>query len=615
MTAWLFVFAAHAAVPVWAPDLGSDPSGLVSGGDPGQWEWGAITTGPESGWTGASAWTTRLGDVHMNDSDDTLTLPSLELDPTAHLVLVMEHWYDLEPGGGDSGQLEGWDGNAWTPIDAVDGPFWVEGSSDGWRTDYFDLSGTPNLHHVRLRFFADTRGARDGWTVGGLRVVDGDPVPPRVVLLTAPTDTQDIVGPYPVRVTATDDDTVSAVNLVWYAGDGARTSLPLSRNGDDTYDGALPGADPGTAMVWWVEATDATGNLGFAPGPTFRVYLPAPTALSAPDGRIVDTHVPLTWTPPDSIWPVDHYQVFRDTRLVATSTRPSVEAPLGMGNNVFTVSAMFATDGGLFEGDPSNAVAVDGYPPAILRIAPASAWPGDTVRVELQGRYLLLQDGDVSLSLGGDITIEDIDVVNVDTLSARIVVSDDAQPATIDALLRTGDITVQAEQAFTIRSGDSRPQVLAVDPPSLLRGAQANVQVRTNVSLPDDTRLVTGAGVIVERISRIDDQTVHATLTVTHDAPLGDQTIEVDVGTRILTGATVSIRNPEPDTKSQCGSLPPTMPGLWTIWGVCVAWARRRKARSFTDFTAHTKRTRFSGRALFIRIKHDRCGYLSNDSQ
>jgi len=568
-------------VPIWTTDLQANDGGLISSGDPDQWAWGAVTKGPGAGFSGPNGWATRLDRVHTNSADDRLLLPPVDLTGLDQPVLIVTHWYDFEPGDGDFGSVEVLRGGEWTALTPTSGAAELVGASGDWQTDYFPLrdAGVDNLSSVRFRFQADEAVARDGWVLGELALVDGDPIPPEVDLIVAPTDTQDIPGPHRVEVEAWDDVGVESVRLIWFTAADERSERAMEATGPATWEGALPGADPGTTFVWWVEAADAAENIGVASGPSFRVFLPAPTGLTAPEGRIVSTTVPLEWTAPLTPWEVLQYTVYRDGIPVTTSTGVSVQAPVSDGGNVFAVTADFDTDEGVFEGDPSQPVTVDAYPPAILRISPASAWPGDTLNVEIQGRYLLLESGDCSVHVGTDITVLQTEVIDVDTLRVQLQVAADAEARAHTIAVRTHGTRITAEDAFEVREDATRPRVDSIAPSFLLRGESQLLRIRTNVVLPEAPRLNPGAGIVVESTRRVGEYTAEFAVTVAPDARLGLRTPEVDIGTRLLTGPTMEVRAPQPTTETLCGigpRMPPMHGGVLIAMVATLAGWRRR---------------------------------------
>ena len=568
-------------IPIWTTDLQADDGGLTSSGDPDQWAWGAVTKGPGTGFSGPNGWATRLDRVHTNSADDRLQLPPLDLTTIDQPVLIVTHWFDFEPGDADFGSVEVLRGGEWTAIAPTSGMAELVGSSGDWQTDYFPLrdAGIDNLASVRFRFQADEAVARDGWVLGEVALVDGDPIPPEVDLIVAPTDTQDIPGPHRVEVEARDEVGVEAVRLIWFTAADERSERPMEATGPDSWEGDLPGADPGTTFVWWVEAEDAAENIGVASGPSFRVFLPAPTGLTAPEGRIVSSTVPLEWTAPLTPWEVLQYTVYRDGIPVTTSTGVSVQAPVADGGNVFAVTADFHTDEGVFEGDPSQTVTVDAYPPAILRISPASAWPGDTVNVEIQGRYLLLESGECSVQVGTGITVLQTEVIDVDTLQVQLQVASDAAAHARTIAVMSHGSRITAEEAFEVRDDATRPRVEATAPSFLLRGESRALRVRTNVVLPEAPRLNPGAGIVVEETRRLGDYTAEFAVTVAPDAQLGLRTPELDIGTRLLTGPTIDVRAPQPATETLCGIGPQKRPlhsgVLIAVVATLTGWRRR----------------------------------------
>ena len=541
---------------VWATDLQSDDGGLAESGSPDQWAWGAIDKGPGEGSEGPLGWATRLSQVHMNSADDRLTLPDVSLLDSLRPVLILTHWHDLEPGDDDWGVVERRVDGSWEAVAPLRGPVEFTGSSEGWRTDYIDLTDTESLADVRLRFRSDEAVARAGWVVGALEVVDGDPVPPVVTLVQTPTDSQDLGGPHPVSAIVTDDVGVTQVSLVWFTGASDRREAILFQTEPGIFEGSLPGAAPGTTFVWWIQAEDAAGNVGLASGPSFRTFLPAPTDLRGPTGRWVDTTVPLTWRAPDSPWPIVEYVVSRNGTAVARTTDTQADAPVLGPSDQFTVTGRFETDDGVFEGDPSQPVAVTAYPPTILRVSPSAAWPGDTVHIELQGRYLLLAQDDVEVDLGPGVAVSEVEVVDADTLQLRADVSASAAAGLRTVVVASGDHEATAAAAFEVRTSASRPRIEATVPTRLVRGERTRLTVRSTVSLPDDSRLDLGTGVVVEAGTRVDDRTLRFMVAVATDAPTGGHVPELDIGTRLLTGPAIDIQPPQPAPQTLCGVGP-----------------------------------------------------------
>ena len=573
---------AWAATPVWSTDLQADPGGLTSSGDPAQWEWGVVASGPGEGLNGSHAWATRLQNVHMNDADDRLTLPDVDLRGTTRPVLVLHHWFDLEPDGHDLGYLQYFDGLGWVGLSSLQGTDSFTGTSPGWQSDYFDLTGVDSLSQVRLRFEADATVARDGWYIGGIEVLDGDPMPPTIAVVDSPTDTQDLSGPYPIAVSASDDLGIERVYIEWYTGVSTGTTPDLTLGEDGYWTGSLPGAAPGTTYVWWAMATDAAGNEAYARGPSFRVYLPAPTELTAPEGRVVSPTVELSWTAPESLWPILSHQVRRNGLIVAVTNTTSVAAPVEGPDDRFTVAATFQTSLGAVEGDESEAVRVDAHPPTITRLSPAGGWPGDQLRVELEGRYLLLTSDEVSLELGPGVEVLDLEVIDVDRLRAFVEILPSATPGVHDVIVRTMDQDIVASGAFEVRSGDSRPRVVDITPARLVQGSHSTLSLRANVALDPSAPVDLGAGVVVQSVVSEGERGLRLQVAVANDAPTGARPVEADIGTRILTSRDDLLRvvPPQPSPQTLCG-VASASPGL--LWmGLLLFGLARRQDRADT---------------------------------
>ena len=384
---------AHASEAVVAWDLEQDDGGFVPGGDLLQWKWGRVLAGPGSGYDGENAWGIGLGGPYLNDAVEYLEIPVPDLSSVAAPSLHFMHWYAL--GAGDTGAVEVDGGGGWVTVDPVYGyPDHVawSGSSGGWVPVTVNLDGLGPSPRVRLVFSADTSGVGTGWFVDQVGIWDGDITAPRVSALDELADTEDLDGPYAVAAQVDDDSGVAGVDLFWSVG-GTESSAPMTNDGPGSYEGTIPGQAPDTVVEYWVVATDGA-NEARAPVASaldFRVYLPAPTGLIGPGGRVVATSAILSWTAPVSIHPVLGYEVFVGDTTVAAAAGTSAEVALTGTDDTFTVRALYAA--GL--GDPSDPLTVDAVIPAIVSLAPAEAFAGDHLRVELAGDYMLLVEGGV----------------------------------------------------------------------------------------------------------------------------------------------------------------------------------------------------------------------------
>lgn len=565
-------------------DFNESDGGLEGSGDPAQWEWGVPAAGPDPG--GARVWATRLDRDYMHEADDLLRLPALDLRGVDRPVLGLRHWYDIAPG--DVGVVELLLDGAWTAVEPVYGspePEGWTGESGGWRTDWIDLAGVGDLHDVRLRFRSDGADAEAGWLLGAAQLAAGDPVPPQITLGATPTDTTELVGPYIVTATILDDVGVETAELVWVReGEGAARA-PLAELSPGFWTGGVPGAPPGTSTVWWIEADDGT-NRAASSAQSFRVYLPAPTGLRGPAGRVVDTHATLTWTPPESVFSVERYRVWRGDALVAESTAPIADAPLAGPVDLFTVSARFQTPSGLFEGDRSGAAQVTASVPAVRALRPTLAWAGDEVHLSLAGENLLLVEGEVGLDLGEGVEITEIDVIDVDHLEAELRVDPGATPGPRTLWIETGGLRLAAPTPVQLEPGDRRPQITGLDPAELQPGQRATVRLALSRALAGPAQRVdAGEGLVVGAVRPVGPASaplaLDVELTALPDAVSGERELTIDDGERLWTGATLRIRPPDPPAARVCSASGASSSGwLLVVGGLVCARARRRLRRS-----------------------------------
>jgi hypothetical protein len=581
VTVLLVVMLARADAPpiaTWSFDATDE--GFVHGGSPDLWEWGIPSADPGACLAGR-CWCTGLDSDYGTDSYDTLTFASYDLTPLADPRLTMVHWYDIHTGG-DYGQLQVDDGSGnWTGLPpTLGGGDVFAGTTTGWRTVYFDLSGVPDLADVRVVLVSDDKINRPGWCIDDVQVWDGDIVPPVIEPTLVPVDTQDIDGPYELVARIEDDDQVAQVRVHWT--DGVKLyDAPMTANQGDFWSFDFPIVDPGTTVGWWIIAEDTAGNPTRFPEldmERFRVYLAAPTNLHTSDDRLVGNTVPLLWDEPESPHAVTAYRIYRNGMplfpdVAGTSTIAEMPTPDG----VFEVSAIYSTSAGELEGDRSSALAVWVSLPVVDPLVPDRGWPGETLRVELTGTYLQLVDGDVTLDLGDGVAVGPARVTDVDRATFEVSIDDDAQSGPRIATLRSGELEVEVPAAFEILDGDP-PSLSGVEPDSLRQGSHGTVVVTLD-HLPADTPVVDlGEGVIIESTT-VDGEAVALEVTVLADAPLGARPIVVDDGERILEGLEFTVRDQAVRADKNCATGPGA--GIASVLAaLALAMARRsRKPR------------------------------------
>ena len=570
---------ASASEPLASWTLSDSDGGLTSYGETDQWEYGEITSGPMSGYTGANGWATGLDRPYLNDSTDYLQLPSVDLSGTTRPVLSFFPGYALDSGG-DAAWVEVSDGATWERADPVYGYsdlVGYSGSSNGWHETYFDLSGVNDASMVRLVFSSDARVALSGWYIDDIMIVDGDPVPPNIVAETEPEDTQDLDGPYIVEAMIEDDLGDVSAQLWWGEAEEEQVAIAMTEVSPGLFRGEIPGAAANTSLSWQVQASDGENSAVWPEdGPDeFRVYLAAPTGLSGPDGRVVGTEAQLEWDAPDSPHPVSSYRVYRDGELVAESVDTNQAAPLKGPVDTFEVSAVY--DGR--EGDRSAPLLMHTSISEITRVEPSKAWQGDQVRVNVVGETLLLSQGAASLDLGEGIEIADVQVVDANYAVFTLNIANDAAEGPREGTLTSGDMTLPLPDDFNVLAYADRPALVQITPDQARQGEQLDIEIQANFDIFATPTLDLGEGVIVESVEAEGDTvTLHASVTWT--APVGVRSVTVDDGSRVLSGVNFRVRNASTEPAGRCSTAPGPR-GLLPVWllGALLSLRARRDGR------------------------------------
>ena len=579
----LFALPLAGAVPVLSLDFTADDGGMATANGL-QWQWAEVTAGPDD-FVG-HAWATQTAGDYLNDARDTLGLPSADLSGVERPVLVLEHWYEIDQSGiGDLGWLEVLDGTEvvrLTPIHGYPVEQGFAGSSDGFRTDYFDLSGIDQAADLRLVFEADSAVSRRGWFLTGLQIDDGDPVPPIIQEVTELEDTQDVSGPYVIHAEVSDDLVDPEVTLWWSTGGGGQNSIAMENVDADLYRGEIQGVNPGTRVTWWIRADDGTNTTSWpASGKAeFSVFLAAPGGLRAPDarsdGRVAGLEVALQWLPPDSPHELVHTVLLRDGEEVGTALGLSGTIPLVEAAHEVTVAGLFNTPAGLFRGETAPPLALLIALPAVSALAPDHGFQDDTLRLEINGVNLLLTQGQMTLDLGADVEIMELSVVDADTAIATVRIPDDAAIQSHEGFLLSGGVTIPIPGGFEVRDGADRPRLLEVQPSSVKQGDQQTIEITANAPVGEDPLVDLGPGVFVQSVS-VQGSILTLEIATAGDTPVGAHKIHVDDGRRILDGASLQVRDARAPPARVCGAVSGRPGGALLVLLSCLLALGRRK--------------------------------------
>ena len=567
---------------VWSADFEAGDGGLLSGGDTGQWEWGTPTVQPWGYRAGSRCWGTSMDGFYLNDAEDWLRLPDVELTTADRPVLSGWGWYDIE--AGDAGWVQVDAGDGWEVVEPVYGYPSADGfagSSLEWTPFWVDLTGLDSASRVRFLFRSDAVAAATGWYLDDLAISDGDVVPPRVDSTTCPEDTDDLDGPYAVGAVLQDDVAVTEAWLRWKVGSGTVVESSMTPLGGGGYEGLVAGQDPDNSITAWVTASDGWNvTEAVEQACSFRVRLPAPTDLAGPEDLVWGPTAPLAWTPPESRHAVEGFRIYRDDVAVLDTEGATAQAPLVTGSQSFTVAALYA----MGEGDRSDPCEVEAAVPALDALDPDEGYQGDLLRVRMQGESLLLVQDDVRVDLGDGIEVSGVEVRDVDMAFLTVAIAGEAPPGLRELTLETGDVSVSAPDAFEVLDGARRPRLLGVDPTSLVQGDGAILAIRASEPFTAVPSVTIGEDVVVESVEVAATDLLQVEVAVPFDAALGEHPIEVDDGSRILGGLDLTVQ-------AYVGEVTGGCPGCGTgraqgagragplvgLLALAAAWGRRRQ--------------------------------------
>lgn len=546
-------------------NLAAADGGFSSAGSPVQWEWGVAVDGP----VGVVGWGTRLDGPYLHESDSTLTLPPLEVSGLLAPAIRFHLWMSILDG--DSVVVEVDPGSGWTRLDPVYG--YPSAAGFAGEADFadavFSLAGFGSTPSVRLLLRTDAVGVAAGLTIDGAWLVDGDAAAPQLLLVSAPTDTDDLDGPYVVVVDAVDDVGVIAVTVRSTLGDVVAEEISPGR-----WAGELaPGGPPGTVVSWHAEATDGE-NIGRLPAEgesSFRLFLPPPTdvVVTLPEGRAVVQNLSLAFTAPATDAVPLAYQVRLDGAVVGQVAESPALLALDFGGSVLDVAGVFAEG----VGDFSEPVTIDVSVPSLISVTPDRVALGAQPYVEIVGESLGLFESSTA-DLGAGVVVETMDVIDVNRARLTVAVAPDADDGQRTLTLTGVWGTFLFPDAFVVDSDEPVPAVVDVQPPTVAQGKSVVVNFTVNVPLGAVVALATDEHIVVTGTPTSAHDVVSAELAVSGGAPLGAHTVIIDDGTRLLS-ATVEVTETVFAPAKRCGSAP----GTYWSWGL-AAWVLRARRAS-----------------------------------
>jgi hypothetical protein len=245
------------------------------------------------------------------------------------------------------------------------------------------------------------------------------------------------------------------------------------------------------------------------------------------------------------------------------------------GEQLFEVSALYDVG----EGARSEGLEVQAAVPTLVGLAPDQGYQGDTLRLRVEGEYLLMAEGDLRVDLGEGVRVTEYDVRDVDLAFVTIYVSTSASAGLRDLTLTSGDYELVVPDAFELLPGSERPQLTALDPDSVRQGDETELVITASQPFYDLPIVWLGESILVESVALSEDDTLDVTIVVPYDTPLGLHALEVDDGTRIFSGPQLQVRDyiAPVDPDGTCSSVPGRAGWSVLLAGLFAAIARRRR--------------------------------------
>ena len=166
-------------------DFETNDGGLISDNATG-WQWGALTSGPMTGYSGTNGWGTVIGGDYPTNSNFTLDTPVPFFIESSLAMLEFWHWYEIEnswDGGNVKISADG--GNSWTVITPLTGypgtantsnplngePIFCGYDQGFWELVQFDLSGYVGQSIIfRWHFGSDSSVQYPGWYIDDVSI-------------------------------------------------------------------------------------------------------------------------------------------------------------------------------------------------------------------------------------------------------------------------------------------------------------------------------------------------------------------------------------------------------------------------------------------------------------
>ena len=556
-------------------DFSVDDGAMQEVGNTGQWEYGIPSDGPMGE---SNVWGTKLHQDYLADSFDTLELPLPSLAGVESAYVQIEHWYDIQPGSpGDWGTFQVRDGGEWMTIEPEYGyPKNAEGFSgkaSDWVTDTVSLSGYSEDVEFRITFTSDSKIGRAGWYLASIGVWDGDVVPPSVVPLVLPEDTQDYVGPYPFSLEVVDNELISEASFFWWKDEEPPSQVALNAEGGGVYGGEIPGQLPTSEISWYVQISDGENTYQYPPDSafSFRVYLAAPQNLRAEGERLVGQEIALVWEVPESPHAVLEYEVAQGAGEFLKCALPCQAAVDPDSPMEWRVRAIYDIDGSPIPGDATVPLSAMVAVPSVTSVYPDVVGLGDFVWLAVTGTDLFFNE-EMALSFGEGLDVESVKILDSNQALVKVRVHGDAAFG-FRTLALTGDRDWSFPGVIEVSELGAVPTIIGIDPGELPQGANEWVTMCPSEPFAGVVTVTPGNGIFVTDSGQLDGECWNAELAVGYAAPVGIRTLFLDDGLRVWP---CEIEITETRLQAGCGCSSVTSASWGWLFAGLLVWRRRR---------------------------------------
>jgi hypothetical protein len=525
-----------ALLPISTWDFSTSDHGFVSTGGTDQWEWGQPTVGPT---TTNTVWGTRLSGFYLNDTADYLEVPMSSLVGLSRPVLTFSHWYDVYQDDGCTIQVN--DGSGWQTVDPIygypDPALGFTSASNFFIDSAIDLSDFGDDPQVRFALTADETHSAAGWYLSAVFLYNGDPAPPLISDSTIPEDTQNLVGPYIIELTAIDDYVDPDVSVVARFNGAPEETFSAVDMGSGLFHAEIPAQAKDTEIEWYGLASDGTSTSRWpeTTNSTFRVFLAAPTNLEGPnEDRLIARRVNLTWTPPDSPHTVVGYQLveqgLEDNPLVVGNAYANVEL-LPDTSHIFTVAALYDVG----TGDFSESLELDVEVPKLEELDPEAGYQGDQLYIYLEGESLYLLDGVTEVEFDAAIEVLDLSVFDVQQAAILVDIDEEVEPGTVSLTISGGRGSFSFDDVFEVLDGADRPGIIEVVPSKITQGKSVDFEVVASEAFAGEITIDAGDDLVLTSEIEVDGDTAVFELSANGTAKAGEHTVVLDDGSRLWT--------------------------------------------------------------------------------